>query len=185
VEDETVLRWDVGSDQIDFDQWARAMVRAVEAGEGDSGGSITRWGILLAVVVAILIVILTGPSGALVIVLPTTAIVGGLVALRVTGTKRLAERLRSIPSASEPFTFVADHIGTRSIGESGSDHLSWRRYKRAALDGDLIVLTLDNDTVRILPVAALVSSPEPSIAVSTIRNWIDAARRAPAPDTFN
>src|SRR5690606_23865345 len=116
----------------------------------------------------------TGSWLLLTVFAPTALVVGGLAMLNRQTVGRTAKQIRSAPSALEPFTFTADASGTRFESASGSDKLDWVRYRNVMLDEDLIVLTLDNKTVRVLPVAALSSGQSATQATEILSTWIAA-----------
>lgn len=174
------IRWTVGADQIDPDRWAQAIINALQGGKRPDDKPVTRWGAWpAAVLILILLVALAALTGNWLLLAgfaPLAVIVGGLVVLNRQTVGRTAKQIRSTPSALEPFTFTADASGTRSESASGTDRLDWVRYRDVILDDDLIVLTLDNKAIRILPVAALSSGQSATQAVETLKTWIAATR---------
>lgn len=90
---------------------------------------------------------------------------------------RITAELRARPAASEPFTFLATRRGTSSTAPSGSDELSWSRYRGAVLLDELIALELELElgSLRVLPVVSLGSEVPASEAVATMTTWIEAA----------
>lgn len=179
MHDPAEIRWTVGAEQIDPDRWAQAISNALQGGKERDGRQVTRWGPWPAVVMSlVLLVALAALNGAwflLVVWVPPFIIIGGLVVLSRRTVHRTAEQIRSTPSALEPFTFTAGASGTHSESVSSSESLAWGRYRDVMLDQDLIVLTLDNRALRVLPVAALSSGQSATQVVETLKTWIVAA----------
>lgn len=179
MSDPAEIRWTVGGEQIDPHSWAQAIINALQGGKGPDDKQATRWGTWPAVALILILfaafAALTGNWLVLVGFAPLVVIVGGLFVLNRQTVDRTAKQIRSTPSALEPFTFTADSSGTRSESVSGSDKLAWGRYRDVMLDGDLIVLTLDNKAVRVLPVAALSSGQSATQVVEILKTWIVAA----------
>jgi hypothetical protein len=174
------IRWTVRADQIDPDRWAQAIINALQGGKEPDAKRATRWGTWPAAVLILILFValaaLTGNWLLLVGFVPLAVVVGGLFVLNRQTVGRTAKQIRSTPSALEPFTFTADASGTRSESASGSDKLDWVRYRDVMLDEDLIVLTLDNKAIRVLPVAALSSGQSATQAVEILKTWIVATR---------
>jgi hypothetical protein len=106
-------------------------------------------------------------------------VVGGVFLLARSAAARTAKMMRSVPVATEAFTFLANPSGTRWTSASGSDQLRWERYTSAVVNDDLIVLLLDGGAVRVLPNVSLLTTRPPSDVVATISDWIEAARSVP------
>jgi hypothetical protein len=180
VSDAAEITWTVRADQIDPDRWAQAIITALQGGNAPEDKQATRWGTLPAVgLIAVLFVAFAALAGNWLVVVgfaPLAIIIGGLFLLNRQTVGRTAKQIRSTPSALEAFTFTADASGTRSESVSGSDSLAWTRYRDVTLDEDLVVLTLDNKTVRVLPVAALSSGQSATQAVKALETWIAASR---------
>ena len=185
-QDPTSIRWDVRREHIDLDRWAQVVVKATAANAQGDRPPPTRWGTWPALaLVGILVVALAALSSSWVMLaafVPALVLVGGLLIASRASAKRLAKRLHATPAASEPFTFVADERGTHDASESGSGDLAWRRYVAAALDDDVIALTLDNTSVRVLPNRSLTSGQAPGEAVDRMARWIAEAETAGGPD---
>lgn len=166
------MTWTVTIDQIDADRWARAVVNALQGGK-ESRDQATRWGtwpaLLLAFVLLVAVAALTGGWMLVAGLVPVVVFLGLLFLLNRQSVDRIAKQIRSTPSALEPFTLSADQFGTRSESPSGSDQLAWNRYRDVFLDDDLVALTLDDKTVRILPMATLSSGHTAAEAVESSR----------------
>ena len=129
-----------------------------------------------------LVIVLAALSGSWTIlagIVPAVAFVGALLLLHRSSTRNLAKRLHATPAASEPFTFVADATGTHDASATAASDLAWSPYTAVALDGDLIVLTLDGGTVRVLPNRSLASGADPQAVVDQIGEWIGLAAQKP------
>lgn len=174
------VRWTVEPHQIDLDRWAKAVLRAISAG-AEGAPTVVRWWTWPAIaVLAVALVALVGSWTVATGLLPVLLFFGVLVALKLTSERRLAKQLRSVPSASLGFTFVADATGTSRTGPGGSDELPWTRYRAARLDGDIVTLLLDNNTVTVLPVVALAGTDPPDAVVARLEGWIAAGRSEPS-----
>jgi hypothetical protein len=173
--------WEVGQDLIDLDHWAQTYIALrVEDKEGERSAFFRYgyWPIMALVVIVIGATSSVGMAVALAVFL--VAVFGGAKLWNRSAATRLAKRLHNLPAASEPFTFRATPSGTHSHSESGSENLSWSRYKSARIFDDLVVLTHDTNVMRLLPVRGLASGHEPSAAVDAIGGWIEMARSSSA-----
>lgn len=174
--------WEVGQDLIDLDHWARTYI-ALRVEEKESERSVFvrygYWPIMALVVVVIGATSSVGMAVALAVFL--LAVFGGAKLWNRTAATRLAKRLHNLPAASEPFTFRAGPSGTHSESESGSENLSWSRYKSARIFDDLIVLTHDTNVMRLLPIRGLTAGKQAPEAVDAIGGWIEMARSTSAP----
>jgi hypothetical protein len=165
----------VHADQIDLDRWAAALVDVQLRHRRERSSIVTRHAFWLIAVLWLALAVLIKdlwflvPAG-----LTLAAAIGAWVwNRRLAG--RIATELRALPAASEPFTFLATGRGTSSTAPSGSDELSWSRYRGAALLDDLVALELDDGTLRLLPVVSLAADVPASEAVTTMTTWIEAA----------
>lgn len=173
--------WEVGQDLIDLDHWAQTyIVLRVEEKESERSAFFRYgyWPIMALVVIVIGATSSVGMAVALAVFL--VAVFGGAKLWNRSAATRLARRLHNLPAASEPFTFRAGPSGTHSESESGSESLSWSRYKSARIFDDLVVLTHDTNVMRLLPIRALASGQEASAAVDAIGGWIEMARSSAA-----
>jgi hypothetical protein len=180
--DEPSFVWEVGQDLIDLDHWAQTYTALrVEEKESERSAFFRYgyWPIMALVVIVIGATSSVGMAVALAVVL--VAVFGGAKLWNRSAATRLAERLHNLPAASEPFTFRAGPSGTHSASESGSENLSWSRYKSAHVFDDLVVLTHDTNVMRLLPIRALTAGQQASGAVDKIGGWIEIARSTSAP----
>lgn len=173
---EPEFRWEVEAAQIDLDHWARSYV-ALRVQAKKDAQALAWWFWPLWVVLVVALGILVSPTIA--VALPASAVLAfiGARLWNQGAAKRLARRLGRIPAAHEPFTFVADHTGTRSTSASGSDQFAWTRYKAVTLHEDLVVLTQDSGAMRLLPVSGLRSGQAPESVVEVITRWLSAPSR--------
>lgn len=169
--------WEVGDELIDLDHWARSYVAVRVAEKERQLSTFVRIGYLPITALVVLVIGLTSSA-------TRAALMAGFVAVVLVGARlwnrgaaaRLATRLHGLPAASEPFTFRADPSGTHSRSASGSEQLTWSRYRSVRIHDDLFVLTHDTDVVRLLPIAGLASDRSADSAVAVIAGWIAAAR---------
>lgn len=180
--DELSFVWEVGEDLIDLDHWARSFV-ALRVEEKESERSaFVRYGYWPIMALVVLVVGATASVRmALVMAVSILAAFGGAKLWNRTAATRLAKRLRKLPVASEPFTFRASVHGTHSQSGSGSETLSWSRYKSVRMFDDLVVLTHDTNVMRLLPIRGLTAGQQASAAVEAISGWIEAARSTEVP----
>lgn len=174
------LVWEVHADQIDLDRWASAVVEFRLRRLRERSSFVTRnafW--LIALLWLALGVSTSEPWFVVPAVLTVAAAVGAMIWNRSL-PRRLAARMRAVPAASEPFTFTAAASGTTSTAPSGSDELSWSRYRSAVLLDDLIALELIDGNLRLLPLVSLVPSIAPPEAVAMMATWIDQATAQPS-----
>ena len=187
--DDADFVWEVGRDLIDLDQWARVYVALhVEKKESERSAFVRYgYGPIMA-----LLVIVTGATQSVGMAVAWAVFIGaafgGAKLRNRRAAARLASRLRNLPVASEPFTFRAGPSGTHGESTSGSQTLSWSRYKSVCTFEDLLVLTQDTDVVLLVPERGLASGQSTTAAVAAIRRWIEAARpsvddQAPANDS--
>jgi hypothetical protein len=172
--------WEVGSDLIDLDHWARSYVAVrVEEKQGERPRFVRYgfWPIMATLVVVVGATDSIGRAAACAFFL-ALAFVGAKLWNR-SAASRLARRLRGLPAASEPFTFRADSRGTESRSASGSEHLAWSRYQSVRTYDDFVVLNLDVNLMRLLPIGGLVSGQPASAAVDVIAGWIGGPDRTP------
>lgn len=171
--------WEVGQELIDLDHWAQVSVALrVEEQERDHSAFV-RYGYWP---ITALVVLVVGATSSLATAVTVAVFVvgafGGVKLWNRSAATRLAKRLHGLPAASEPFTFRAGPSGTHSESASGSETLSWSRYRSARIVDDLVVLTLDANMVPLLPIRGLTSGQEAAAAVDTIGRWIEMARSA-------
>lgn len=180
--DEPLFVWEVGQDLIDLDHWAQTYI-ALRVEEKESERSTFFrygcWPIMALVVIVISATSSVGMAVALTVFL--VAVFGGAKLWNRAAATRLAKRLDNLPAASEPFTFRAGPSGTHSERESGSENLSWSRYKSNRIFDDLVVLTHDTNVMRLLPIRGLAAGQQASTAVDNIGGWIQMARSTSAP----
>jgi len=123
--------------------------------------------------------LLQGPRFLILGLAPAFVLVVGLLVLVRRSPRQLARRLRRIPAASEPFTFIAAADGTHSRNPTGSSEVAWVRYKSVTTEGNLLTLMLDTDAVQVVPMAALQLPHFPTdFVVVTIARWISEATSA-------
>lgn len=179
--DEPSFAWEVGQDLVHLDHWAQAYIALrVEEKESERSAFLRYgyWPIMALVVIVIGATSSVGMALALTVVL--LAVFGGAKLWNRSAATRLAKRLHNLPAASERFTFRAGPSGTHGESASGSESLSWSRYKSARIFGDLIVLTHDTNVMRLLPIRGLTGGQHASAAVDSIGRWIEAAHASPA-----
>lgn len=179
--DEPLFVWEVGPDLIDLDQWAHTYV-ALRLEENESDRSaFSRYGYWpITALVVIVLGVTSSVEMAVALAVFVAAAFGGAKLWNRSAATRLAKRLHNLPAASEPFTFRAGPNGTHSESESGSEKLSWSRYKSARIFDDLVVLTHDTNVMRLLPIRGLASGQSAPAAVDAIGGWIEAARSSSA-----
>lgn len=174
-----IVRWDVRSDQIDPGRWAKAILKALGAGDRDGPKPVPPWTGWAIIVLAIALLLAVGPSTLAPIVIPLVVVVGFILILKATSERRLAKHLASVPGMREGFTFQADASGTLQEGPSAAGRVLWSRYRAARLDDDVITLLLDNRTVQVLPVAALQGHEPPEAVVARLDRWIAGSQPQP------
>lgn len=168
--------WEVGADLIDLDHWARSCV-AVQVAAKQGARSARE--LYTFIPIYLLAVVVIGATSSIEVavgaaILPAAVFLSTQLWNR-RAAARLAEHLRKLPTASEPFTFRADPSGTSASSASSSDEVAWSRWKAVGIHEDLVVLTLDTDVVRFLPVRGLTTGSADA-AVEAIGGWIAAAR---------
>lgn len=173
------LVWEVRADQIDLDRWASAVVEFRLRRLRERSSFVTRNAFWLIAVLWLALGVSTSEPWFLVPAVVTVAAAVGAMIWNRSLPRRLAARLRAVPAASEPFTFVAAAGGTTSTAPSASDELSWSRYRTAVALDDLIALELVDGNLRLLPVGSLVSPITPTEAVEVMATWIDQATTQP------
>ena len=174
--------WEVSEEMIDLDQWARTFVAVRRAEKKGELSPFVRYGMWPIMALVVIVLGATSSVGLAVQLALFLAVMGGAVwYLNATAAARMAKRLHAMPAASEPFTFWADPTGTHSRSASVSEDIAWPRWKTVSLHDDLIVLTLEGDMLRMLPVRGLSSGHAPVEAVEAIAAWISAARPAATP----
>jgi hypothetical protein len=180
--DEPSFVWEVGQDLIDLDHWAQTYI-ALRVDEMESERSaFLRYGYWP--IMALVVIVIGATSSvwrAVGLAVFLVAVFGGVKLWNRGAATRMAKQLHNLPAASEPFTFQAGPSGTHSESASGSESLSWSRYRSARVFDDLVVLTHDTYVMRLLPIRGLVSGQEPPAAVDAIARWIELARSSSAP----
>ncbi len=181
--DERSFEWEVGRDLIDLDHWAQTYIALRLEQRQSERSAFVRYGYWLIMALGVIVMGAMSSVGmAVALVVLLVAVFGGAKLWNRSAATRLARRLHNLAAASEPFTFRATRSGTHCESESGSENLSWSRYKSARIFDDLVVLTHDTNVMRLLPIRALTSGQQASAAVGTINRWIEAARSSSASD---
>lgn len=173
--------WEVGTDLIGFDHWARTYI-ALRVGEKKNERSaFVRYGYWPITALGVVGVGATSSVGlAVAFALFVAVVFVGARLWNRSAATRLAKQLHNLPAASEPFMFRADPRGTHGQSMTAAEDLSWSRYKAARLHDDLVVLTRDTGALLFLPVGGLGPGQQASAVVDTIAGWIEAARPSSA-----
>jgi hypothetical protein len=166
------LRWDVSAALIDLDRWGTAFVEVSLRLRKEQASVVSRRARWLVAALLIVLVLLTREPVVFVSLALALATTGGAVLWNRGAARRMSKKLRALPAASEPFTFVASVHGTQSRSASGSEELSWSRYQSVFRHDDLIVFVLDTGALRFLPIAALAPRCSADEAVRTAVGWL-------------